>query len=285
MLRAAVTWVESQVGARIVGSERLTGGLTSTMLALDDERGGAWVLRLMTEEPWRRHGPELTARESVALEALAGTNVPAPRSVALDAAGDETVVAAHLMTWLPGRPHPSPSGEQLGAMARLLAEIHDVRPDRPFREFQSWAWDAKLVVPAWTRHPAAWRRAFAVLAEPAPAYEPTFLHRDHSHRNLLWEGGRVAGVVDWVETSTGPASLDVAHAATNLAVHVGPDRAWELTRRYATETGRAVGTYWQVMDAVGFLPPPGGTLMFGQRDQVRRLDDWLAGAVARHDAG
>ena len=57
-----------------------------------------------------------------------------------------------------------------------------------------------------------------MLASPRPAYEPTFLHRDFGHRNLLWRDGAISGVVDWVETSTGPAWLDAAHAASNLAV-------------------------------------------------------------------
>ena len=33
------------------------------MLALRDEAGAESVLRLMTNEPWRTHGAELTARE------------------------------------------------------------------------------------------------------------------------------------------------------------------------------------------------------------------------------
>ena len=86
----------------------------------------------------------------------------------------------------------------------------------------------------WTRHPGAWRRAFEVLAGPAPAYEPTFLHRDYGHRNLLWTDGAITGVVDWVETSTGPAWLDAAHAASTLAVLVATDPA----RRSSSTTPR-----------------------------------------------
>jgi hypothetical protein len=42
---------------------------------------------------------------------------------------------------------------------------------------------------------------------------------------VLWLGGRVTGVVDWVETSIGPAWLDVAHCSTNLAIVLGIDAA------------------------------------------------------------
>ena len=160
-------------------------------------------------------------------------------------------------------------------MADLLATIHAQRPAEPFRTFQSWAWEAKWVVPAWTRHPASWRRAFEVLARPAPAYEPRFLHRDFGHRNLLWSGAAISGVVDWVETSTGPAWLDAAHGGSNLAVMIGTGPASTFLEQYAAVAVDPLHPYWLVMDAVGYLPPPGKPSMFGLPEQLARLDDWL----------
>lgn len=278
-LEAALEWAGSAVGSPVVSHERLTGGLTSRMLALRHDDGTETVLRLMTNEPWRTHGAELTSRERDAQRAMAGTPVPAPTSLALDAEGTVAGVAAHLMTRLPGTPLGRVDDDALRAMADLLATIHDQRPAEPFRTFQSWAWEAKRVVPPWTRHPASWERAFEVLAEPAPAYEPTFLHRDFGHRNLLWSGCEITGVVDWVETSTGPAWLDAAHAASNLAVmhHLGPAQAF--LDAYAQVAVEAADPYWLVMDAVGYLPPPGKPPLFRHPDQLARLDDWLHLAI------
>nr|WP_301539034.1 aminoglycoside phosphotransferase family protein [Nocardioides sp. zg-1230] len=248
------------------------------MLALRHDDGSESVLRLMTAEPWRTHGAALTSRERDAQLAMAETPVPAPRSLALDADGRVAGVAAHLMSRLDGElleDSHEPGDRQLGAMADLLATIHDQHPAEPFRTFQSWAWEEKWVVPSWSRHPESWRRAFEVLAGPAPAYEPTFLHRDFSHRNLLWSGDAITGVVDWVETSTGPAWLDAAHAASNLALAYGTHPALELLQHYAAETGTRADAHWLVMDAVGYLPPPGKRPLFGRTDQLGRLDDWL----------
>ena len=130
-------------------------------------------------------------------------------------------------------------------------------------------------MPAWSRHPDSWRHAFDVLAGPAPAYEPTFLHRDFGHRNLLWSGDAITGVVDWVETSTGPAWLDAAHAASNLALAYGNRPAQDFLRRYAAASGTDADAHWLVMDAVGYLPPPGKRPLFGRADHLGRLDDWL----------
>ncbi|WP_416956817.1 phosphotransferase family protein [Nocardioides sp. T5] len=285
-IAAALAWAGSALGSPVTSYDALDGGVTSTMLALRHDDGTESVLRLMTNEPWRTHGAELTARERDAQLAMADTPVPAPYSIALDAAGTAAGAAAHLMSRLPGT--PLEGGEALGeqrlqTMVDLLVTLHDQRPAEPFRTFQSWAWEAKWVVPSWTRHPASWRRAFGVLAGPAPAYEPTFLHRDFSHRNLLWSGDAITGVVDWVETSTGPAWLDAAHAASYLALAYGTGPALDLLRRYAAATGATPDTHWLVMDAVGYLPPPGRQPLFGRSDQLERLDEWLEVVVRDPD--
>ncbi len=253
----------------------LSGGLTSTMLALSQPSGARSVLRLMTNEPWRTHGADLTRRERAAQVELVATPVPAPVSLGLDAEGASTGVAAHLMSRLPGVPTAHADDPTLAAMAEMLATIHDVHPVEPFRDYQSWAWEAKWIVPTWTRHPDAWARSFDILLEEPPTYEPTFLHRDFSHRNLLWLDGRISGVVDWVETSTGPAWLDAAHAATNLAVGYGPEPAASFLSAYAAATGTRPDRYWLVMDAVGFLPPPGKEPFFGSAGELDRLDTWV----------
>ena len=280
-IEAALGWAGSALGSPVASHEALDGGLTSTMLALRHDDGTESVLRLMTNEPWRTHGAELTTRERDAQLAMADTPVPAPTSLALDADGTVAGVAAHLMTRLPGAPLREVDDPALRAMADLLATIHDQRPAEPFRTFQSWAWEAKWVVPTWTRHPESWERAFEVLAGPTPAYEPTFLHRDFGHRNLLWSGGAITGVVDWVETSTGPAWLDAGHAASNLVVMFGSDPAERFLELYADHAREPVNPFWLVMDTVGYLPPPGKAPLFGHADQLERLDDWLALVVTR----
>jgi len=277
-IAAALAWAGSALGSPVASYDALDGGLTSTMLVLRHDGGSESVLRLMTVEPWRTHGAELTTREREAQLAMAGTPVPAPTSVALDAEGAVAGAAAHLMSRLPGAPleEDEALGEhRLRAMADLLVTIHAQRPAEPFRTFQSWAWEEKWVVPSWSRHPDSWWRAFEVLSGSAPAYEPTFLHRDFGHRNLLWSGDAVTGVVDWVETSTGPAWLDAAHAASNLALAHGTGPAQDFLRRYAAASSTDADAHWLVMDAVGHLPPPGKRPLFGRTDQLGRLDDWL----------
>ena len=162
------------------------------------------------------------------------------------------------------------------ALARLLADIHDVSADPAPRTFQSWAWEDKWVVPDWSSRPEVWRRAFDVLAAGEPTWEPCFLQRDFGPRNVPWTGDRVSGVVDWVETSTGPAWLDVAHGASNVALRHGADEAARFAAAYVAETGRQAEPYWDVVDLVGFLPAPGGRAVAFSRTWWERLEDRLS---------
>ncbi|GAA1477933.1 hypothetical protein GCM10009623_23790 [Nocardioides aestuarii] len=271
-LAEALAWAGDAVGSAVVVDQRLAGGMTSWMTRLEHADGATSVLRLVTEEPWRRHGPDLVAREARTQQQLAGTPVPAPSSVATGVVGG---VAAHLMTLLPGRPGDGP----VTALARLLADIHEVVADPAPRTFQSWAWEAKRIVPDWSSRPEAWRRAFDVLAAGEPTWEPCFLQRDFGPRNVLWQGERVSGVVDWVETSTGPAWLDVAHGASNLALRHGPAEAARLAAAYVAETGRRREPWWELLDVVGFLPPPGGALWDLGAPGWEALEDLLVDAL------
>lgn len=278
---AALTWVD-RVAGPVTGVQELTGGWTSTMLALTTDRTDL-VLRLMTREPWRTHGEGLTTREHQVQKMLASTTVPAPHSLALDASGRSCGHPAHLMTRLPGsvdvgRVDPV----SLGQLADLLVSIHEVEPTIEVRPFESWAWEAKFHPPSWSSDPGLWQEAFAVLRTPPPGFEPRFIHRDFQPRNVLWAEGCVSGVVDWVETSIGPAWLDVAHCSTNIALAHSTEAADRFAAAYLARTGCEAQPYFDVMDIVGFLPPPGRRAFFrGDGPEHGRLERRLHSVLGR----
>lgn len=232
------------------------------MLAFTVTGGQRLVLRLMDREPWRTHAVGLLRRESEVQQQLVGTGIPAPVSVAIDIDASYADSPAHLMTWLPGELELRRcDGAAWERLAQLLVDIHRFRPGGGLpRAYQSWAVASKRRVPQWSRRPALWRAAFAVLEEPPPAYVGVFLHRDFHLGNVLWRDGEVSGVVDWVETSWGPAQLDVAHARTYLAMLHGEDAAEEFAQVFNRLAGATSGgdgrMYWDVMDVVGYLPSP-----------------------------
>ncbi len=276
-----LSWATETTGP-VAEVHELSGGWTSTMLLLRPERGPGAVLRLMTREPWRTHGHGLTTRESRVQEMLAGTPVPAPRSRALDAEGRACGHPAHLMSLLPG--HVDVDRVDPGSLERVaavLAAIHDVEPTMDVRPYQSWAWEAKFTVPPWASDPGVWEDAFDLLRGAPPAHEPCFLHRDFQLRNVLWSDGHVSGVVDWVETSIGPAWLDVAHCCTNIALGHGSEAADRFATAYVDRTGREPQPYFDVMDVVGFLPPPGREWFVQDDGERTRLEERLRAVLDR----
>ena len=91
----------------------------------------------------------------------------------------------------------------------------------------------------------------------------------------------MSGVVDWVETSIGPAWLDVAHCCTNIAIGHGSDAADRFAAAYVARTGREPQPYFDVMDIVGFLPPPGRDGFITDAGERRRLEERLRTVLRR----
>ncbi len=258
-------WVEAATGVPVVAVVRLTGGYSSRMLALEHSDGQQTVLRQLVLEPWRRHARGLLEREATVQAQLAGSGVAVPVPLAVDPTGERAGDPSLLMTRLPGRIDLCRRDTAaLADLAQVLLAVHRVRPEpgRWPRDYQSWATESKRSVPPWSRDDGLYAEAFARLAEPPPAYQPTFLHRDFQPGNVLWDDGRVSGVVDWVETSSGPADLDVAHCASNLATLHGAQVGAAFAAAYDAAGGERAAdrddrTYWQLLDLVGFLPAGG----------------------------
>ena len=126
-----------------------------------------------------------------------------------------------------------------------------------------------------------WEEAFAVLRTDPPDHQPCFIHRDFQLRNVLWSEGHITGVVDWVETSIGPAWLDVGHCCTNIAIGHGSDTADAFAAAYVDRTGREPQPYFELMDIVGFLPPPGREGFINDEKEQRRLEERLRVVMRR----
>ncbi|MFJ1750504.1 phosphotransferase family protein [Streptomyces sp. NPDC088116] len=264
-----LAWVcrHLEAGERVVGTEALHGGITAEMrrLIIGTRDGGTrdLVLRSIVDPFYVGHAEDSMGREPGALTLLEGTDVPAPRLVAVDPTAAHCEYPSLLMTHLPGRTVLDNEGVEtrVPLLARQLVAIHALRPAERPPTYVTLTTADTAVVPQGA-DAAAWAAAIDVIRKPAPPYEGRFLHRDFQPGNVLFDvppahpaRARITGVVDWAATSWGPADLDVAHCATNLALLHGP--AWGL--RFAEAYEEAGGTlaaapderlYWQVRDGL-----------------------------------
>ncbi|MFJ6785500.1 phosphotransferase family protein [Streptomyces yangpuensis] len=304
---ATRSWVEKGLGAeRIERVVRLRGGWTSQMRRLDLSGPGgprSLVLRSFVKPFYVRHAEGLLTREAAVLRLLGDTDVPAASLVAVDATAQHCDHPSLLMSLLPGavRLGDRDADDRAELLARQLVRIHRLSvtaPQRP-RPYQAWASPERVTPPAGTARPALWQRAVDVIRRDPPAHRGCFLHRDFHPGNVLFTGTggdlRISGVVDWVETSWGPADLDVAHCSTALALLHGVPAGMRFADRYTAAGGTLAHgrahLYWRLLDALGFAPDAEKVAVpwreLGRADLIRevlthRLEGYLEALVERY---
>ncbi|GHE91132.1 alpha/beta fold hydrolase [Streptomyces griseoluteus] len=297
-------WLAQAVpeGRAVHASRPLTGGWSAQMRELTLDDGTSLVLRTFVKPFFRRHAPRMLAREAAVLTLLAERNdVPAPTLVAVDGEAADCDHPSLLMTRLPGRVRVD--GEELPRRLDLLAtqlvRIHEVvaRPrDRP-RTYEAWTSAERVRAP----EGEVWERAVYLIRRDPPPYEGRFLHRDYHPGNVLYTGKgdhlRISGVVDWVETSWGPADLDVAHCSTAVALLHGPEEGLAFRDRYERAGGHGLTPdrhhlYWCLLDALAYAPDAaklaGPWRELGRTDLTAeelgaRLESYVRGLLERYD--
>ncbi|PTH88537.1 aminoglycoside phosphotransferase [Streptomyces sp. A244] len=257
---ATRAWVAKQLpeDRTVDKSAFLTGGWSAQMRRLTLDDGTELALRTFVKPFFRRHAPGLLAREAEILTLLAEQEgVPAAELIGVDATGEHCDHPSLLMSVLPGRVRvdEEDAGPRVDLLAGQLARIHRIVPRERPRAYQAWTSPAAV--------PAGWERAVDVIRRDPPPYEGCFLHRDFHPGNVLFTGSgaglRISGVVDWVETSWGPADLDVAHCSTALALLFGPEYGLGFRERYEALGGRRLADgpghlYWRLLDALAYVP-------------------------------
>ena len=256
-------WAQEELDRPISSVVPVGGGLTNTISAINFADGDPVILRHVSIARWGEVGRQHVLSEALGCRLMAASGLPTPLLIAADTDGSRTGAYASLTTWLPGRVRLGRLGpDAIEALATAAVIIHatPVSPaDRP-RPFAFWA-PAEPQVPPWSRHPRVWQQAIDLFAGGAPATRSGLVHRDFHPGNILWQGDTITGVIDWAETSWGPADVDVAHAITNFVLLHDPESAEVFSAAYrrrggVVEADPEAARFWQVSDILGYLPDP-----------------------------
>ena len=296
----ALRWVARAVGAgaTIESFAPLAGATSSLLHSVGVRHKGRRfevVLRRFVDAGWLRTEPDLARHEAASLSKAAGAGVPVPELIAFDESGEECGAPATLMTKLGGRVElmPSDVGAWLRGLAEAVAPFHEVEAgDHAWSYFPYVNHLSAFEPPPWSAFPEHWEKVFETVAGPRPRGRECFIHRDYHPNNVLWQDGRVSGVVDWVNACRGAAGFDVAWCRLNLAQLRGVAEADEFLRAYSLHAGASPEhqTYWDMMAVVEVLPgPPGvyeGWRAFGVGHlsdllMRERLDEYLVSLVSR----
>lgn len=298
---ATRTWVAKQLapGRSVAGVRLLSGGWSSQMRRLTLDDGTDLVQRTFVKPFFRHHGPGLLAHEASVLALLAEQEgIPAPGFVAVDATAEFCDHPTLLMSALPGRVRVDEDDldQRLDLLAAQLVRVHGVVPAERPRPYQAWTSPERVR----TQDGPLWERAVDVIRRDPPPYDGCLLHRDFHPGNVLFTGAgrklRITGVVDWVETSWGPADLDVAHCSTALALLHGPQYGLEFREWYEAHGGRGLADdrdhlYWRLLDALHYCPdaaqPAGPWRQLGRDDLTsevlgERLEAYVDGLLQQY---
>ncbi|QHW34071.1 aminoglycoside phosphotransferase family protein [Paenibacillus rhizovicinus] len=261
-LQQALQWAAKAVhpDAEALAARRLQGGISSLVYELTLRAGGAEravVMRLFDNAEWLGNEPDLALHEAAVLQLAASNNgVPTPGIIAYDETGSESGLPAVLMSRLAGEVDLAPPNIAgwLDGMAQALASIHDVPPGAfPWRH-RRYCDASKLDTSPWSRYPERWLAAAAIVLGPEPESPKRFIHRDYHPTNILWSGGKVSGVVDWVNGCIGPAGIDVGHCRVNLAQLHGLEAADDFLNAYCRHAGDAYtyDPYWDIVSLIDY---------------------------------
>lgn len=201
-------------------------------------------------------GDDAASREAEVLTALDGLDGLAPRL--LDHAPDSGTPEGSwtLISRLTGAAditpaRPSTAAAQLG---QTLARIHAIAPRR---------WTALRTVP--DRPGASDETLSGPAAETVAAHwnlladAPTVLtHHDYWSGNVVWDDGKLTGVVDWTGAGIGPRGFDVSWCRLDLYLLHGEPAADAFLASYEAASGAALDSrlladLWAVARSHGYV--------------------------------
>ena len=241
-------------------------------LVVERRRGGRErvVLRRYVRADWLAREPDLAVREARALRLAARAAVATPEVIAVDGGGSECDVPSVLMSRVAGRVQMAPRDFDgwLRQLAEVLPAIHAVEGEElaELPRYRPWAELDALVAPGWTREAEAWAAVIALAQGPRPRVRQRFIHRDYHPMNVLWNRGRLSGVVDWTNASVGPPGNDVGWCRQNLVASHGLKAAERFREFYEAAAGEEQHPVWDALGVIEMLP--GGDLHVAQLHDV-----------------
>lgn len=222
-------------GAAIQQVRPIAGGLASVTFAVKTTAGDL-VMKLFRPHRWTEAPPEwdrLTFAQRVA-------GIPVPRPIALDADGRWFGAPALVMSRLPGRADVKPDdlAGWLRQLAHTLAAIHQTDPtgaagsllgDPPLGHWGIGDWERlQLDRSALVDRCVAAIRRYRL----SPDTAPVLVHGDFHPGNILWNQGKLTGVVDWSAARLGSRWFEFAQCRAGIALLFGMPAVRRLTRHY-----------------------------------------------------
>jgi aminoglycoside phosphotransferase (APT) family kinase protein len=242
--------------------------MTALEIAGADGEISRWIVRRPQGVIPRRNSRSI-ADEFRLLQILHSLGLAVPAPLALDQSGQVLAAPFMLMAYIEGRPDFDPAQPEDFAvqMAEELGRIHAVDGGRADLAFLPRFDEG----PALQQRPAQMNAALdeelirdtLEAARPFPQHNPlALLHGDYWPGNILWQGERLAAVIDWEDAALGDPLADLAISRLDLLWIYGRVAMEAFTRQYLARTAidpRSL-PYWDLYAALRLVRLAGADL-------------------------
>lgn len=231
--------VAADLGAKLTGFEKLTGGSSATVYALDlrvATETRRVVYRRYPEHDFKGHESNSVAIEFSVLEWLhaAGFAVAKPLLLASE---DRFLVTEFIEGTTEVSNDELPGA--LDQMVDFLVLLHAASPVALGRDVADLAVleDPRSGSLQYLPQTDAGRRARGALADAqAATNRSVIIHGDYWPGNVLWRDGHLAAVIDWEDAQLGDPLADLACARVELLCQYGAPAMEHFTTRYLSQT-------------------------------------------------
>ena len=235
-LKQAELVAEVWPGAALRSARRLTGGVSAQVYALEVAHSSGALAQVVVREHSSVESHYTAELEFLLLKALHSLDLPVPQPILFDAGCTLAANPFVIMTAIPGS-SVIPTGEAfeyIDEMASQLFRIHQAPiqnlPTLPSRL------DPLPEVFEYLPTAAEWgglKARLRALTDTGFKGAPCLLHGDYWAQNLLWEQGRITGVLYWEDAAIGDPLSDVAGASVELRYLFGREGMQRFIAAYS----------------------------------------------------
>ncbi len=228
--------------AALLRTWALRGGISSRMTVLEYAVGSE-RRRVVLRQPDGAlyENPRAVANEFALLQSLTAAGLPAPAACLLCESNTPLGAPFLLIEYIDGDPDFAKAigQDSIRQLAEQLVRIHrtpfaGTGPEALPRYVPRFVDQRERVYPDASLRGAEIRDVLSRSWAPQEANAPTLLHGDYWPGNVLWNGGRLVGVVDWEESRIGDPLVDLAIARLEMLWTFGLEAMHAFTRQYAT---------------------------------------------------
>ncbi len=244
-------------GCKVLRSWPLTGGVSAQVIAMKvlmaDGGTKELVLRVHGERD-RQQNPQVAADEFRLLQALQAAGIPSPAPFYLDQSCEMLPNPYLVVEYIEGETKLAEGGCDacLRALALHLAAIHRVRVDS--LHFLPRLADQVLELLAFYPASHGQQHIIGILqaAWPWSTNPLGLLHGDYWPGNVLWQGDKLMGVIDWEDAKLGDPLGDLANTRLELLWAQGVPAMDGFTKHYCSITDIDLSSllYWDLWVAL-----------------------------------